>query len=265
MKTIDSELQRIVDHVSKRGHFESIIKCIYYALIQEDSSAIDVGAHKGLHTFRLAERIGENGQILSFEPMSDFARIIQTKAAKLYKEPNNIKVFNLAVSDSEGEIPFYRNDKYLGQSTIVLGHGKEFDSTLQQTIPTVTLDAFIDFEKIGRLDFIKCDAEGADFKVLRGAETLFELKKPLMIMEFDIANLENLGISYSEFFGYLEANNLLMYSIDGRPFTESRIQEGELPFCYEMVVVKKGSEKQQFVEDRMPSIVWNWIRHDEWH
>jgi FkbM family methyltransferase len=262
---IDQELRKIIEPEGKFSHFESILKCIYFGLIRSDSTVIDVGAQFGLHTFRFAERIGLDGQIFSFEIVPQFVQHIQKKAAEKYKEPNQIKVFNLAVSNTDDVVTFYQNDKNNGQSTIVEGHGIDFDQTSTSRIQSITLDAFFDFDKIGRLDFIKCDAESADFDVLRGAKNLIQAKDPLFIMEFEMDQLGLLGVSKEDFFNFLETNDFLAYSIDGRPFTNERIENNDQPFCYEIAVVNKRSDKKNFAEKNMPSIVWNWIKHTEWH
>ena len=62
------------------------------------------------------------------------------------------------------------------------------------TVNLVTLDSFVKENHIRKLDFIKCDVEGGEFNVLKGAKATLKNLKPIVMME--------LLRKWSEKFGY---------------------------------------------------------------
>jgi len=60
-----------------------------------------------------------------------------------------------------------------------------------------SLDDFVIQEKIRSVDFVKIDAEGAEFQVLKGAVRTFEKYQPYIILALHPKPIENFGDSLS--------------------------------------------------------------------
>src|SRR6476469_4823234 len=156
----------------KGAHFEDDIVLLDEYLKPTDI-AWDIGANSGtyaLHLSRLAS------QVFAFEPVPHNADILADvkKRAKL----RNLTISRLAISDRVGRarmtIPttgFY-GGFYLAQ----LADYGDLDVELS------TVDALI-AAGVPEPDLLKCDVEGAELQVLRGAKELIKRRHPVWLLE----------------------------------------------------------------------------------
>ena len=130
---------------------------------------IDVGAHHGETTLQWA--IANPGlKVYALEPN------LSAAAALLDRAPNYF-VVPMAVAESDGVAEFHINALDAASSLLPLNEaatrtwigGKGLRVTSVVTVPTVRLDTFMDLIGVSSVDFLKIDAQGADFSVLRSA------------------------------------------------------------------------------------------------
>lgn len=116
----------------------------------------DVGAYKGDWS-NFAQEILTMPKIYMFEPTPGL----------------NQKANELALSDTEGEIPFY---KCIGKADELSSiYNREVFSQVEcelQTVKCTTVDLFCQKHNIPFIDFLKIDVEGAEFNVLLGAKEM---------------------------------------------------------------------------------------------
>jgi hypothetical protein len=62
------------------------------------------------------------------------------------------------------------------------------------------LDDFVEREKIERVDAIKIDVEGAELRVIRGADKTIRRDKPILMVEIQAATLQAAGTTPEELF-----------------------------------------------------------------
>jgi FkbM family methyltransferase len=129
---------------------------------------IDVGANEGQYA-RLLRRLRFTGLILSFEPNPDVFRVMQNAFAK---DPA-WRGYNCGLGSSEEELDF--NIFEHSQISSFLPGSERLHSKLVRTarVPVRRLDAFLpavlpDWSK--RRLFLKCDTQGFDLEVVKGAE-----------------------------------------------------------------------------------------------
>jgi FkbM family methyltransferase len=97
----------------------------------------------------------------------------------------DIKTFNFAVSDQNGEIELFipHTDKMGGRASI---HKRENIEIEKVRIKTVTIDAFVKENRIERVNFIKIDAEGAEREIIKGAKKTIKEFKPMAISAYHL-------------------------------------------------------------------------------
>jgi len=130
---------------------------------------IDVGAHKGESSFNYACR-NPSLRVYAFEPNL-------RAALGLMGHTSNYIVIPMAVAEQDGHAEFHINRFTAASSllpmseesrkTWVGGEVLEVESTT--VVPTVRLDTFMQLAGIGRVDYLKIDAQGMDLAVLRSA------------------------------------------------------------------------------------------------
>jgi len=155
--------------------------------IDSGEVVIDCGANMGLFS---AVSSAKGANVYAFEP---FEHIIQNFLSKTAIANPNITICKYALSDKEGAVSFVQNDNLYAHSRIIdikdvkdklLVSNKETETV---TVQTITLDKFVQENKLPRVDFIKADIEGAERLLLKGAKnTLKNLAPKLAICTYHI-------------------------------------------------------------------------------
>jgi FkbM family methyltransferase len=155
-------------------------------------TVLDCGANIGIFTTMMAERVGPKGQVHSFEPdpviCEDLKRVLHVNAF------NWVTVNQMALSNTEGEALFCKvtelDVRRESSHLSVTGYSPEKTNTQEFSVPTTTLDAYV--EKNGIFPkLIKIDVEGAEFLVLEGGRRCIEQHRPLLVIE---VHADNSGI-----------------------------------------------------------------------
>lgn len=145
-------------------------------LIPAGGTMIDIGANVGLHCIKIARRV-EDVQIHAFEPVGATVQCLRRNIQKNAVE-DRIDVHRVALTDHDGEI---RMTARLQITNFMLPDDASASEGATETVPCRRLDDVLD-GVVNRIDLIKCDVEGGELDVLRGAsETLRRYAPPLFI------------------------------------------------------------------------------------
>jgi FkbM family methyltransferase len=139
--------------------------------------AIDVGAHVGTWTLPLSQI---SNKVVAFEPHPG-SRSTLCENLRLNKI-ENVLVSDKALWSSSGR----RKLKICsgpGGSTLMdlVVNPSYFVGEIE--VETTTLDEFVAQSKLGRIDFIKIDTEGAELEVLKGSQNTIANYKPKLVIE----------------------------------------------------------------------------------
>lgn len=188
------------------GAYEPELRKLLKNFLQPGMVFLDVGAHIGYFSVLAAARVIPEGEVHAFEvnPIC-VDRLI--KNAETYPV---IRVHTQAVSDAEGEALFFPSVR-----AAEYGWGSLFDDGERKrslVVPTTTLDAWSSRRGITRVDFIKLDIEGAEYRALRGARRLLEQTRPVIFFEVNQVCLARDGRTPQDLFNMLSD---LEYSVRG--------------------------------------------------
>ncbi len=144
--------------------------------IKQNDVVVDIGAHAGIFTI-LASYYAKNGKVYAFEPFKENYNLLLENIN--LNKAKNIQAFNQAVSDSSGKLKFYvSTSKNKGQNSIY----KLGETQKETSVDKISFKELL--KKIPKIDFLKIDCEGAEYKILFSLSKI-ELEKIKKIsMEF---------------------------------------------------------------------------------
>jgi FkbM family methyltransferase len=155
-------------------------------LIRKNDVIIDIGANLGYYTTIFAGQTGSGGRVYAVEPVKLYMDILKINTLRY----TNIEYIPFALSDSEGEsvMSIESDKKYRHGLTKIISdnkslHGKDAYSVLRKTPES-------EFGELKKLDYIKCDIEGHEIKVIPGFKKLIEKFNPVIQIELEKTNFD---------------------------------------------------------------------------
>jgi FkbM family methyltransferase len=156
--------------------------------VKPGDTVLDVGANIGLFTIEGAQAIGPSGSLIAIEAAPSHANSVRESAS--LNQMTNVEVVSVAVGDSDGEATLtLPRDTNFGMFTLGAVDGDE-----SFKVPVKRIDDIVAGRKI---DFIKMDIEGSEYRALLGAKETLRSRPPILI-ELNEAALEGCGSSSSQ-------------------------------------------------------------------
>jgi len=155
--------------------------------IKDTDIIIDIGGHIGLFSL-YASQFCKNGLIYSFEPVPENYNLLIDNIQS--NDLNQIKSFNLAVSNSNSNVKLYLNDDEAG-------HSMFSKSSKTITVDSISLQQIFDDNNIKNCNFLKLDCEGTEYEILQNLPLSYFNKIEKIVIEYHMADshpelLENL-------------------------------------------------------------------------
>lgn len=138
---------------------------------------LDIGANKGIVTWFLGKQVGPKGRVLAFEPQPEMVPQIERVARSFGLA--NVEVHGIGLSDRADQASLFRGE---AGSTANLVAGRDWQQE-ELEIDVVTLDSFAEEHGLDAIDFIKCDVDGYELPVLRGATRVLTEQGPDVLIE----------------------------------------------------------------------------------
>lgn len=188
-------------------------------IIKPDDIVIDIGAHFGRFTYPLSKLVGKNGYVYSIEPIEKSNQILTKISDSLGL--SNVSIHEVAISDKNGEIEIaipvnHSGLEVLSRSRIITSSEKDNNENIFfQRISSQTLDHFVESNQIPKVDFIKCDVEGAELLVLKGSEKVLTEYHPALILEIEERHTKLFDYSPEEILSFLFHFGYGLFVFDG--------------------------------------------------
>jgi FkbM family methyltransferase len=190
---------------------------------------VDLGANIGYFTCLLAKIVGEGGKVFAFEPDPRNLKLLRRNIQE--NDYKNVIIADKAVSDVNGSCTLYSSQKKFGANRIFESKNKQTHDFIPIKSETICLDDY--FEKqnlLKKIDFIKIDVEGSEFRAFNGMKKILELNNNLKIFtEIAPSLLEDAGSSGKQVLDFLQEHKFINFFIsDNRKNTLSKITKNEL-------------------------------------
>lgn len=139
---------------------------------------LDIGANIGLYSVRFARRM-VSAQIWAFEPVPKSHAYLQRNIAA-NDVGARVTALNYGLSDKSGSVDFFISPTSCTNASLVnVAHENDADRVVGLVL---TLDQWAGNWGVSP-DFIKCDVEGAELLVFRGARKTLIKDKPVVFSE----------------------------------------------------------------------------------
>lgn len=130
----------------------------------EDSVIIDIGAHKGFFSIYSDRYAGKNSTIYALEPEpSNFEQLL---ANLKLNNCSKVRPVNIGVSDKTGTEKLYTSSSVNHSFIESYNNHTSTKQNKSINIDTTTLSDFIKNNEITKVDFLKIDCEGFEYKIL---------------------------------------------------------------------------------------------------
>lgn len=212
---IDTDDSSVTRQVLRDRTYEPHVRAFIEHTVRPGMTALDIGANIGFHTMLLASLVGSAGKVIAFEPNSENCRLILLSAAE-----NNFHHVTLHPVALDGATGAAFLTAMTGSNGGLMPVGRE---TLLHPNCTVVAAARLDNLVDERVDFIKLDIEGAEYRALSGGVGVIEKRRPTLCLEFSMEMTARVsGISGPDFLRWLAGFGYQLFLLprDGTPFRE---------------------------------------------
>ncbi len=155
--------------------------------LKPGDTVVDIGAHKGAFTYWMRKAVGLSGRVIAFEPQPDLATALQSLTR--HQRFRNVSVECLGLSSSVGMMSLHVPERKTSPgATLESSNTAQDENSVSgghsYTVPVTTLDAyFAAEEQPAVIRLIKCDSEGHELEVFRGAEQILRQMRPSLLFE----------------------------------------------------------------------------------
>jgi FkbM family methyltransferase len=163
-------LNRAIAVLVKRGQgYESKFRDAILALAREGDCVWDVGANIGYYSRLFAERVGQRGQVLAFEPDPRVLARLEQSVRIL----GNVTIVPVALADRDGVMRFRQGLDAVGATgQLIDGDRASAEAWIQ--VSALRGDSAVARGMAAPPNVVKIDVEGFEAEVLRGLGALLE-------------------------------------------------------------------------------------------
>lgn len=154
--------------------------------LSQDPVVVEAGTYDGKDTAQLSALL-PSAYIFTFEPVPE---LFQKSSANLSAFPN-IKIFNLALSNTTGQATMYLSEKkskpgQVSQSSSLLKpadhliYAPLIEFNCETIVSTTTLDDWARHNDIKKIDLLKLDIQGNELDVMMASPDIFQSVKAIL-------------------------------------------------------------------------------------
>ena len=208
----------------KGRKFEPEIKFLK-DIINSGDNCLHIGASDARHSYIMSGIIGDEGKVYAFEP-SSYSYGHLALMVKLHRL-KNVYTYHLAVSDQSGSVCLITPEKSTGhagrsfafisglENSNIKRTDIDSDKVTKEEVAAISIDGFVSENNLENIGFIRCDTEGSEMLILKGARKTLEKNKPNLLIEIHSDALKEVfNSSAKEVSGFLFALGYHMFRED---------------------------------------------------
>ncbi len=153
-------------------------------LVNKGDTVLDIGANLGYYSRILSQLVGNQGRVFAVEPVAPILGVLQHNLRRC----NNVEIMNYALGAENKPIRMgndssrYTGYMGTGQNFVMDAENGASEHAIQEFSATMCRGSEL-FERLPRLDFIKCDIEGYEVVVMNEMLPVLERHLPTILIE----------------------------------------------------------------------------------
>lgn len=209
----------------KGTKFETDVEALK-KIVKPGWTCLDIGGSFGRYALPMSLAIGKGGKVFCFEPGSYSFKVLSI--IRWFHRLKNVAIYKLAVSDKKGTINLHLPIKQNGKIGTALAFISDtsHDNTISEAVDMTSIDGFCAENGIKQVDFIKCDTEGSEMRVIKGAENVIKKSRPFILCEVDIGSVSEQNDKAIEMENFLKNVSYKIFTYrDGKFVLHDKIVE----------------------------------------
>jgi FkbM family methyltransferase len=199
--------ETVSTQIAFHQYYEKDLTHVLIECLEPEMVFFDIGAHYGYFTLLAANIVGPRGRVHSFEPTKETYELLVENT----RGHQNITVNNKAVYSETTELSFRNLGAGLSAFNSLFAprldpaYVEKLNVEIQR-VPAVSIDDYV--EATGIIpNFIKVNAESAEFQILEGMKDTPTEHRPMFTLEVGDGDIEGVRtckeiVSYALGFGY---------------------------------------------------------------
>ena len=166
--------------INSYGFWEEHLYNLYSQVIKEDFIVLDGGANLGFHTVQFA-KLANKGKVYAFEPQNLIYNVLSTNIL-INNLSDVVEQYRVGLSDKNATETFTSMENpgvTMGEYCINWGGRGFTEKDGGEEATTTTIDSF----NLSKLDFIKLDIQGFEYKALMGGINTIKNNMPTIFIE----------------------------------------------------------------------------------
>lgn len=219
----DSRDNALTSKLLVHGIWEPEETAVLQRYLRAGGVFVDVGANVGYFTVLASAWVGPAGQVYAFEPEKHNFAILRKNITENRCE--NVIAENMALAEKSELVQLYLSGvTHSGDHRVYCPRDDdtyiESHKRMTDTVQAITLDEYLAAHN-SRVDTIKIDVQGAEYRVLSGMKkTLGDNPGCAILMEYWPHGLWQAGASPQELLEFLESYEFRFYRIAGGDMQE---------------------------------------------
>lgn len=186
-------------HLLATGIHEPHVTAVFRRELKAGMRVFDVGANIGYFTALALACVGKTGHVWAIEPNAANVRLLELSRRE--NKAENLDIIPAAAGDTFGSL---RLDAPFSNGMVTPLENTKGDLSGANIVCQIRLDSVIGAEQ--RIDFVKLDVEGCEYRALKGFERTLDLWSPKIVVEFAPGMLRLAsGISGDDFLRFILA------------------------------------------------------------